>query len=305
MKIDQLSKVVERATCKVVGWEEAGNDGHRLTLAVLIETFDTTESALLCEPSLARKTNRPPDIVLIDPEIGVHVFEIKAVVLDRIEAIEAGGQLRIRYASGVKTRSPIAQVRNAMFDIKDATVRALECDVTIPFEYWVVFPSIERQAWFDRFGPHAFCPREFLFADDLRPELLVRHLGVTDRQNSNEPIRTVPLVQLQCVWRAFGDTSVLYCDPEDREARRTHEGTLGEQFDEAAESYKTLSDEQQKLSSMNWESGPRLVRGVAGKREDCRAGEQPCQEAGANADRAGREPVRSQGIATPASGSLL
>jgi hypothetical protein len=113
MKIDQLSKIVERARCKITGWEEAENDGHRLTLGVLIQTFDNTESALLCEPSLARKTNRPPDIVLIDPEIGVHVFEIKAMDLDRIEAIEAGGQLRIRYASGVKTRSSIAQVRNA------------------------------------------------------------------------------------------------------------------------------------------------------------------------------------------------
>src|SRR3954453_14858785 len=35
-------------------------------------------------------------------------------------------------------------------------------------------------------------------------------------------------------------------------------------FDEAAESYKTLSDEQQKLSAQDWRGGPRLVRGVAG-----------------------------------------
>ena len=35
-------------------------------------------------------------------------------------------------------------------------------------------------------------------------------------------------------------------------------------FDEAAETYKALSDEQQKLSAQRWEKGPRLVRGVAG-----------------------------------------
>jgi superfamily I DNA and RNA helicase len=57
---------------------------------------------------------------------------------------------------------------------------------------------------------------------------------------------------------------VLYATPEDRQQRRTGEGTLGEQFDEAAEAYKVLSDEQQRLSAMNWEGGPRQVRGVAG-----------------------------------------
>src|SRR5204862_8199509 len=59
-------------------------------------------------------------------------------------------------------------------------------------------------------------------------------------------------------------TSVLYATPEERPARRADEGTLGEQFDEAAEAYKVLSDEQQRLSAMNWENGPRLIRGVAG-----------------------------------------
>jgi superfamily I DNA/RNA helicase len=264
MKVEQLSKVVQRAKCKVIGWEEASNDGHRFTLAVLIQTFDNTESALLCEPSLARKTHRPPDIVLIDPEIGVHVFEVKGMTLDGIESIEAGGQLRIRYPNGIRNRSPIAQGRNAMFDIKDATVRALNDEVQFPFEYWVVFPLIMRQQWFNRFGPHAFCPDEFLFSDDLDSSHLHLLLGVTDRQDSTVPIKLCPLHQLDCVWRAFGDTSVLYAGPEEREHRKAAEGTLGEQFDEAAESYKNLSEEQQRLSAMDWQEGPRLVRGVAG-----------------------------------------
>ena len=126
MKRDQLEKIVERAKCRIIGWDEASNDGHRLALATLIEAFNNSETALLCEPSLARKTHRPPDIVLIDAEIGVHVFEIKAIPLDQIEGLEAGGQFRIRYPNGIRSRNPIAQVRNAMFDIKDATVRGDE-----------------------------------------------------------------------------------------------------------------------------------------------------------------------------------
>ncbi len=41
-------------------------------------------------------------------------------------------------------------------------------------------------------------------------------------------------------------------------------GRWGRYFDEAAEASKALSEEQQRLSAMNWENGPRLVRGVAG-----------------------------------------
>ena len=55
----ELAKIVEKARCKIVGWEDAGNDGHRLALATLIRAFDHSESALLCEPSLARNTRRP------------------------------------------------------------------------------------------------------------------------------------------------------------------------------------------------------------------------------------------------------
>ena len=264
MSPSELSKIVERAKCRVVGWEEAGNDGHRLSLATLIQAFNNSESALLCEPSLAKKTNRPPDIVLIDPEIGVHVFEIKGMSLSQIEGLEAGGQLRIRYANGVRNRNPIAQVRNAMFDIKDATVRAFGNDVHLPFKYWVVFPLISRSSWVSRFGEDGFRPPEFLFADDLDRSQLARRLGASDRLHATAPISLCPLDQLQCVWTAFGDSSVLYASPEDRKQRRAGEGTLGEQFDEAAEAAKALSEGQQRLSAMNWENGPRLVRGVAG-----------------------------------------
>ncbi len=260
----ELARIARDAKCRLIGWEDAGNDGHRLTLATLIEAFDNSESALLCEPSLARKTNRPPDIVLIDPEIGVHVFEVKGMSLEQIEGLEAGGQLLIRYAAGLRKRNPITQVRNAMFDIKDATARAFDGDVQIPFKYWVVFPLIRRSDWIKRFTEAAFCPKEFVFADDVSASKLLRRLGASDRTDATAQINLCALDQLQCVWRAFGDVSVLYATPEDRESRTTKEATLGEQFDDAAEAYKVLSDEQQRLSVMNWENGPRLVRGVAG-----------------------------------------
>jgi hypothetical protein len=267
MKKAELARLISGLQCKVIGADDAANDGHRRTLAVLARAFDNSESALLCEPSLTRRTRRPPDVVLIDPEVSVHVFEVKAMPIDRIDGIEAGGVLCIRYATGLKKANPIAQVRAAMFDIKDATARAYAGDLRIPFRYWVVFPTISRAVWTARFGCDGFCPPEFLFADDLvDPVAIARRLGATDRSlvAGQQPIQLCPLEQLQCVWRAFGDNSVLYATPEERPARSACEGTLGLHFDRVADGEKQLSDEQQRLSAMDWESGPRLVRGVAG-----------------------------------------
>jgi hypothetical protein len=233
-------------------------------LARLIAAFNNSESALLCEPSLARHTLHPPDLVLIDPEIGVHVIEVKGITLDQIERIEAGGTLHVRYGDRITRANPIEQVRTAMFAIRDATAGALGGDTALPFKYWVVFPFIRRQSWIGRFGDAAFRPPEYLFADAMESAHLASVLGASERGLSTRPIHVCPLDQLKFVWHAFGDTSVLYCTPREREARRTSEGTLGRQFDEAAEAYKKLSDDQQRLSAANWEGGPRQIRGVAG-----------------------------------------
>jgi hypothetical protein len=264
MTKSELANIVEYAACKVIGWEDAGNAGHRLVLGRLIQAFNNSESALLCEPSLARKTRRPPDVVLIDPEIGVHVFEVKAITLEQIERIEGGGVLHIRYANRVDRANPIVQVRNAMFDIKDATARAFGGDVALPFKYWAVFPLIRQAGWIGRFGEVAYRPPEYLFADSIGGEQLARQLGASQRFGSTQPIHVCSLEQLNHVWRAFGDTSVLYCSPRERQPRQAGRQTLGGKFDEAAEAYKELSADQQRLSMMNWEGGPRQIRGVAG-----------------------------------------
>jgi len=260
----ELDRIVAGARCQVNGPDSVRYNGHRLVLGRLIQAFNNSESALLCEPSLARNTLHPPDLVLIDPEIGVHVIEVKGITLEQIERIEAGGTLHVRYANRIARANPIEQVRNAMFAIRDATSRAFGSDVALPFKYWVVFPFLRRQSWIGRFGDGAFRPPEYLFADAMESADLARILGASDRAASLGPIRVCPLDQLKYVWHAFGDTSVLYCTPHQREARPTRDGTLGRQFDQAAEAYKQLSDDQQRLSAANWDGGPRQIRGVAG-----------------------------------------
>jgi hypothetical protein len=258
-----LQKLVNTAQCRVFGWEDASNDSHRLILGLLIQGFPSPDATVLCEPSLARTSKRPPDVVLVDTIAGIHVIEVKAHDLAQIEAIEPGGQLRFRYENGTRTRNPVAQVRSAMFDIKNATEQSFDGELLLLFKYWVAFPNIRRSEWIARWGADAFCPPEFLFAEDM-DGLADRLLSVGQRQLSNLGMTHWPSGQIAAIWKAFGDSSVLYHRPEEREARRVEEGTLGELFDEAAETYKTLSEEQQKLSAQNWHEGPRLIRGVAG-----------------------------------------
>src|SRR5689334_8985776 len=117
MDPEALDRLAHSARCRVFGHEDAGNAPQRAVLAALIRGFDRTEATVLCEPSLARKTTRPPDCVLVDPVAGVHVVEVKGVTLDQIEAIVPGGLFRLRYAGGLRDKNPIAQVRMAMFDI--------------------------------------------------------------------------------------------------------------------------------------------------------------------------------------------
>ncbi|MDB5340949.1 MAG: hypothetical protein JWN70_6568 [Planctomycetaceae bacterium] len=150
-----------------------------------------------------------------------------------------------------------------MFDIKNAAEQSCTNELIWPFKYWVVFPRIERAAWKARWGAQGFCPAELLFADDL-PDLTDRLRGMGQKQLGNLGLDRWPADQIAAVWKAFGDSSVLFHRPEERAPRRVPEDTLGELFDEAAETYKTLSDEQQQLSSQNWQEGPRLIRGVAG-----------------------------------------
>lgn len=263
MSPSDLHKLTQAAQCRVFGWEDAQNDAQRLILGLLIRGFPSSDSSILCEPSLVRTTKRPPDVVLVDSIAGVHVIEVKGHDLSQIEAIDPGGQLRFRYQNGVQARNPIAQVRNAMFDVKNATEQSYEGDLSLPFKYWVAFPRISSEDWKAKWGDSGYYPPEFLFTEDM-DGLAHRLREFGEKRLANVGINSWPSDQIAAVWKAFGDSAVLFHRPEEREGRRVEEGTLGELFDEAAQKYKNLSEEQQKLSAQNWNAGPRLIRGVAG-----------------------------------------
>ncbi len=230
-----------------------------------MDAFSNTESKILIEPSLSRRTRRPPDLVLIDPEVGVNVIEVKSMKINDVESIEAGGTILLKYRGRTIRNHVIHQVRAAMFDIRVETEGLFSGEFTLHFKYWVCWPSIDRAEWISRFGAHGYCPNEFIFSDEMTRNQILNKLGGTDREmHPTRVIRTVPLDQLQVVWKAFGDNSVLYCQDEERPARAVASESLGGMFDSRSKTYKELSPEQSELSVATWETGPRLVRGVAG-----------------------------------------
>lgn len=263
MKRTDLANLIRSSSCRVFGAQDASNKAHRSVLAKLIKGFNHPDSTVLCEPSLAKSTVRPPDAVVVDLIAGLHVIEVKGVSLEQLDSIEPGGQFKIRYGTKGNGVNPFAQVRKSMFEIKDAVERLHPSDIAVPFKYWVVLATITRNQWLERWGQECFCPPELLFQDDLS-SLSKRLREHGESLLAKQELANWPTDQIQSIWRAFGDSSVLFPTASERKPRKVRKGTLGELFDEAAETYKTLSDEQQRISMQMWENGPRLVRGVAG-----------------------------------------
>lgn len=269
MSPEELKAQLKRSACQVVGWEEAAHDEHRRVLGALAFAFDDRLAVVLCEPSVVRCATRPPDVVLIHPRLGVHVIELKAVTIGQVEGVAAGGVLRLRYRNEIVEKSPFGQVLKAMFDIKETTAATLGRVPRVPFQHWVIFSQIQRRAWLGRWGEGAWMPDHLLFAEDLRLEELASQLtAVGEQAVLAQGVDRCPMEDLAAVYRAFGDTGVLYPAAGEREEREVRRGTLGERFDQAAEGYRELSVEQRRLSRAGaggkGTGGPRLVRGVAG-----------------------------------------
>ncbi len=259
----QIRTLLRDCHCRVIGPNDISNRAERNVLAALLQTYrKTPDVTLLCEPSLAHSTHRPPDFVVQHDQLGLHVIEVKGHALKQVTGVHAG-EFQMNERGRQYLRTPFKQVRAAMFDIKNAVEKSLGNHTIIPFLYWVAFPNIERTTWRAKWGPDAFEPPELLFKEDLEPSRLGKIMEQASRAVLTKfRLRQCPPEQLQHIARAFGDTSILY--DEERVVMTKPDGTLGEFYEERAFDDKRLSPEQQKLAAQDWRGGPHLCRGVAG-----------------------------------------
>jgi superfamily I DNA and RNA helicase len=258
-----FSTEIKRLRCRLVDYEEARTTTHQEALLILAQTFDYDGVTILCEPSVVGAKSGAPDIVVIDPLSGAHIFEVKGVHLDQIRAVNAGGAIEITYQSSTSRKDPSRQARQSMFDLKDAASRHFNGDLNVPFHSWVIFPSISRSEWDEKFGEAVSTRSDVLFSNDLLSSDLKRRLqhdGI--KRLSNFQMTQCPALQMRSIMAAFGDSEIL--KPKARTGPLPPKDTKGRVLSEINAETPMLSKQQQSLTSRVWDDGPRLLRGVAG-----------------------------------------
>ena len=247
---------------QLVGLEEAETRAQR-ELAQALARAIGGDAIVRVEPSVAGARGRPPDLVVLHPEAGLHVIEVKGIPIDQVLGVEPNGEVTFDYGGVGKPKNPLTQARQALFDIKHAAEqRAQKPDLGVPLFPWVVYPAISRHQWTKRFGT---VPEGSLLAEDCSGPSLAERVLETGRAKLAELGRSAcDRADRVAVNAVFGDHAVLETSAEVRPARRLREGTLGQYFDERSADYNCLSDEQRAVAEDPWEAAPRLVRGVAG-----------------------------------------
>lgn len=263
---EELETAAQSATARVVGENDAENEAQaRVALAFIEQYGHNLDTRLYIEPSTARSTHRPADLVLVDQGAGVLIVEVKGYSIDFIERIEAGS-FYLRSDGFPKPINPFKQVQNVLYDVQNATKQAVTDTYDMPlFGYALAFPNITEAQWYERGFHHAVPSHQILFKEHIQESrfLLERVADLTTERLEKARLHC-PLTPTQAlaVYQAFGDSAVIN---EVREARvEVSEETLGAVLDELAMAEKRLSDEQQSLSMMKLAGSPRLVRGVAG-----------------------------------------
>jgi hypothetical protein len=259
-----LKSELDQLDCTVIESDEAVTTTHQEVLLILAQTFNQAGAILLCEPSVVGARSRPPDIAVVDPVSGLHVFEVKGVSLAQVRSILAGGAIEIAYNGTTSRKDPSKQARQAMFAVKDSATRHFKGELNVPFQSWVVFPRIGRAEWEHKFGEAVSGRPDVIFAEDLNSSQLgirLREVGIA--RLGRFGLGECPPLQLRSVMAAFGDSDVLQQQP-----RPPHlpppKGSKGERLDEGVAEYRVLTEQQQRLTTHGWNNGPRLVRGVAG-----------------------------------------
>ena len=251
--------------CRVLGLDDLGNAAHRAVAAALVHGFNHAATSLLIEPTLPHgRGRRVPDLVVIDPVAGFHVFEVKGHDLDAVTDVEAGGKLTLDYGGRATKTDPLVQSKDAMWAAVNAVGEFTPKKLTTTHEYWAVFPRIRRADWQAKWGKGTYEPTQLLFADDLdQPAMFADRLRATGEARLPPGCERHDAAEFALLHRVYGDREVLQ-PAVARPGRTVAPNKLGAKIDEVAAGYKSLSDEQQRLSETDFTTGPRLVRGVAG-----------------------------------------
>jgi superfamily I DNA and RNA helicase len=256
----ELIRAIRGAKICVIGQDDIKNAAHAAVAAAVVRAFgDSPAGFVYMEPCTARSTQRPPDVVLCHPEVGLVVFEVKGYSSTFIESVKAGSLL-VRHQGLLRPVNAFRQAEQAMYDIKHQYERANGSGAVLPaFNAIVALPNISQHEWNNRGFSACFPEQVLLLRDDLAPDRLKTKLKKLVAGYHGSPLTPE---QISIVKAVFGDSANIN---ETRQVRQDIvESSLGAIIDELATMDKYLSAEQTELSRLPIGGFPRLVRGVAG-----------------------------------------
>lgn len=268
----ELLSATREAKIKFQWVDDVKQEAHaRATIATLKAFGDTPAGFIYIEPCVRERSEKPPDILLAHPSVGIVVFEVKGWSIDKIQGFE-GSHILVREAGFNRPRHVFDQAGKSMYQIKDSTRRAIrqefgmDEDSRMPlFNFFVVFPNIREAEWLARGYKDSLNMSQLLFAEQLeKPKLLRERVEkyISAKISPTLQGKILTSEQLRSVQKALGDSAVIN---EGRQVRtEVAEELIGYEIDEFVALEKNLSDEQQELSRIDFEGRPQLVRGVAG-----------------------------------------
>jgi hypothetical protein len=260
----KLKQAESKAAIDCMGVDSIKNEAQGKLALALLETYgDSSEGFLYFEPCTVKSTQRPPDAVLCTADTGVVVIECKGYEIDIIQGVKAG-TLLVKKRGRIEQDNPFAQVRDAMFDIKNPVEKLLGSAFQGPlFTYLVTLPNITKEQWPKNYE-EAFPSKEVLFGNELDSNGLRQKIGALVKETLLQSKRTKPLdlSHIDAIKNVFGDSDVINSD-KSFPAGLT-DGTLGLLIAENEAKEKLLSQEQKSLCELSIGGFPRVIRGVAG-----------------------------------------
>ncbi len=267
----ELTNAARTSKVRFESVELVSNEAHARALIALLQAFaDDPAGLIFAEPRtpsrLPGENARPTDALIIHPDLGAFLVEVKGWIVDEISQIEAGTIFR-RAGGYEEARNPWKQVQDASAQLQKATRKVIQhrglTTKQIPHFDWVVaFPNISKASWLEKGYDKSLHESEALFAEDLAdPQALLLRLKLYVKSKASWRL-PFSREQLDHVREALGSSEVI-SQRRQREPGPTNE-KLGDKIAAIELKDKRLSAEQLRLIEARFDGRPQLVRGVAG-----------------------------------------